>query len=207
MATQTVFGLACVGDESPLRVGTRRRIRRIRSWRRHPAGLMDFGIMTAKIDEIGYITHAENLGYRNCWVTDSPIIRSNWLGGARARCAGHADDAPRHGRRGPAAAPRPRHRERYRDDQPFGAGPLLPRAPHRAHGPADARAQADEARAVPRVRAGCAGVAARGGSPAHLRRRGAYDPLSDAGAPLPRPRPRDPDLPRRVRPEGPATRG
>lgn len=38
---------------------------------------MDFGIMTAKIDEIGYITHAENLGYRNCWVTDSPMIRSN----------------------------------------------------------------------------------------------------------------------------------
>jgi alkanesulfonate monooxygenase SsuD/methylene tetrahydromethanopterin reductase-like flavin-dependent oxidoreductase (luciferase family) len=38
---------------------------------------MDFGIMTAKIDEIGYITHAENLGYTHCWVTDSPIIRSN----------------------------------------------------------------------------------------------------------------------------------
>ena len=38
---------------------------------------MDFGIMTAKVDEIGYITHAENLGYRNCWVTDSPMIRSN----------------------------------------------------------------------------------------------------------------------------------
>jgi alkanesulfonate monooxygenase SsuD/methylene tetrahydromethanopterin reductase-like flavin-dependent oxidoreductase (luciferase family) len=38
---------------------------------------MDFGIMTAKIDEIGYITHAENLGYTRCWVTDSPIIRSN----------------------------------------------------------------------------------------------------------------------------------
>ena len=38
---------------------------------------MDFGIMTAKIDEIGYITHAENLGFRNCWVTDSPMIRSN----------------------------------------------------------------------------------------------------------------------------------
>ena len=33
--------------------------------------------MTAKIDEIGYITHAENLGYSHCWVTDSPIIRSN----------------------------------------------------------------------------------------------------------------------------------
>jgi 5,10-methylenetetrahydromethanopterin reductase len=38
---------------------------------------MDFGIMTAKIDEIGYITHAENLGYSHAWVTDSPMIRSN----------------------------------------------------------------------------------------------------------------------------------
>ena len=38
---------------------------------------MDFGIVTAKIDEIGYITHAENLGYSHAWVTDSPMIRSN----------------------------------------------------------------------------------------------------------------------------------
>ncbi len=38
---------------------------------------MDFGVVTAKVDEIGYITHAENLGYSHCWVTDSPIIRSN----------------------------------------------------------------------------------------------------------------------------------
>src|SRR4029453_12089718 len=38
---------------------------------------MDFGIVTAKIDEIGYISHAENLGYTHCWVTDSPMIRSN----------------------------------------------------------------------------------------------------------------------------------
>ena len=38
---------------------------------------MHFGIMTAKIDEIGYIVHAENLGYSHAWVTDSPIIRSN----------------------------------------------------------------------------------------------------------------------------------
>jgi 5,10-methylenetetrahydromethanopterin reductase len=38
---------------------------------------MDFGIMTAKVDEIGYIAHAENLGFTHCWVTDSPIIRSN----------------------------------------------------------------------------------------------------------------------------------
>lgn len=38
---------------------------------------MDFGILTAKIDEIGYIAHAENLGYTHCWVTDSPMIRSN----------------------------------------------------------------------------------------------------------------------------------
>ncbi len=33
--------------------------------------------MTAKVDEIGYITRAENLGYTHAWVTDSPMIRSN----------------------------------------------------------------------------------------------------------------------------------
>lgn len=38
---------------------------------------MDFGILTTKIDEIGLITHAENLGYTFCWVSDSPLIRSN----------------------------------------------------------------------------------------------------------------------------------
>ena len=38
---------------------------------------MHFGVMTAKIDEIGYITRAENLGYTHAWVTDSPMIRSN----------------------------------------------------------------------------------------------------------------------------------
>jgi alkanesulfonate monooxygenase SsuD/methylene tetrahydromethanopterin reductase-like flavin-dependent oxidoreductase (luciferase family) len=38
---------------------------------------MDFGIVTAKVDEIGYITHAENLGFTHCWVTDSQMIRSN----------------------------------------------------------------------------------------------------------------------------------
>jgi alkanesulfonate monooxygenase SsuD/methylene tetrahydromethanopterin reductase-like flavin-dependent oxidoreductase (luciferase family) len=38
---------------------------------------MDFGIVTAKVDEIGYIAHAENLGFSHAWVTDSPMIRSN----------------------------------------------------------------------------------------------------------------------------------
>ncbi len=38
---------------------------------------MDFGILTAKIDEIGYIAHAENLGYSHCWVSDSQMIRSH----------------------------------------------------------------------------------------------------------------------------------
>lgn len=38
---------------------------------------MQFGIHTAKIDEIGFVTHAENLGFSHCWVTDSPMIRSN----------------------------------------------------------------------------------------------------------------------------------
>ncbi len=33
--------------------------------------------MTAKIDEVGYVTHAENLGFSHAWVTDSPMIRSN----------------------------------------------------------------------------------------------------------------------------------
>jgi len=36
---------------------------------------MKFGITTSKIDEIGYITHAENLGDSHCWVTDSPMLR------------------------------------------------------------------------------------------------------------------------------------
>jgi len=38
---------------------------------------MDFGILSAKIDEIGYISHAENLGYSHCWVSDSSMIRSH----------------------------------------------------------------------------------------------------------------------------------
>jgi alkanesulfonate monooxygenase SsuD/methylene tetrahydromethanopterin reductase-like flavin-dependent oxidoreductase (luciferase family) len=38
---------------------------------------MDFGVVTAKVDETGFITHAENLGFSHGWVTDSPMIRSN----------------------------------------------------------------------------------------------------------------------------------
>jgi 5,10-methylenetetrahydromethanopterin reductase len=38
---------------------------------------VEFGIVTAKIDEIGYVTHAENLGFSHAWVTDSQMIRSN----------------------------------------------------------------------------------------------------------------------------------
>ena len=38
---------------------------------------MEFGISCEKIDEIGFVTHAENLGYDFCWVTDSQMIRSN----------------------------------------------------------------------------------------------------------------------------------
>ena len=33
--------------------------------------------MTAKVDEIGYITRGENLDCTHAWVTDSPMIRSN----------------------------------------------------------------------------------------------------------------------------------
>ncbi|MDP6692573.1 MAG: LLM class flavin-dependent oxidoreductase [Alphaproteobacteria bacterium] len=38
---------------------------------------MEFGVSCSKIDEIGFVTHAENLGYDYCWVTDSQMIRSN----------------------------------------------------------------------------------------------------------------------------------
>ncbi len=38
---------------------------------------MKFGITTSKIDEIGLITRAENLGYDFCWVSDTQMIRSN----------------------------------------------------------------------------------------------------------------------------------
>ena len=38
---------------------------------------MDFGITSSKVDEIGFIVHAENLGYDFCWVSDSQMIRSN----------------------------------------------------------------------------------------------------------------------------------
>ncbi len=38
---------------------------------------MEFGISCSKIDETGLATHAENLGYDFCWVTDSPMLRSN----------------------------------------------------------------------------------------------------------------------------------
>lgn len=38
---------------------------------------MEFGLSCNKIDEIGLAVHAENLGYDFCWITDSPMIRSN----------------------------------------------------------------------------------------------------------------------------------
>ncbi len=39
---------------------------------------MEFGVcITTKIDEIGYITHAENLGYSHAWVADSQMIWSD----------------------------------------------------------------------------------------------------------------------------------
>ena len=54
---------------------------------------MDCGIVTAKVDEIGYITHAENLGYTHCWVTDSQMIApiaglcSHWQRNRPVPCA------------------------------------------------------------------------------------------------------------------------
>ncbi len=38
---------------------------------------MEFGITTAKVDDVGLAKHAENLGYDFVWATDSPLLRSN----------------------------------------------------------------------------------------------------------------------------------
>ena len=38
---------------------------------------MQFGITTAKVDEIDSITQAESLGYGFCLVSDSQMVRSN----------------------------------------------------------------------------------------------------------------------------------
>ena len=38
---------------------------------------MESRISCNKIDEVGVAVHAENLSYDFCWMTDSPMIRSN----------------------------------------------------------------------------------------------------------------------------------
>lgn len=38
---------------------------------------MEFGITCSKVDDVGLVAHAENLGYDQCWATDSPMLRSN----------------------------------------------------------------------------------------------------------------------------------
>src|SRR5438128_6121705 len=99
---------------------------------------MDVGIVTAKIDEIGYITHAENLGYSHAWVTDSPMIRSNcWavlaLAAHQTRTIRLGTGVNVPGLRGPG------HRQRHRHHQPPGTGPLLHEPRHRPHRHALAR--------------------------------------------------------------------
>jgi hypothetical protein len=78
---------------------------------------VDFGIMTAKVDEIGYNTRAENLGYTHAWVTDSPMIRSNcW---AVLALAAHQTRTIRLGNRRerPRPAPGAGGCQRHRHDQ------------------------------------------------------------------------------------------
>ena len=38
---------------------------------------MQFGVTATRIDDIGFFTHAENLGFNFAWITDSPLLRSN----------------------------------------------------------------------------------------------------------------------------------
>jgi 5,10-methylenetetrahydromethanopterin reductase len=40
---------------------------------------VEFGLTWAKLDEMGYVTAAEKLGFTHLWVTDSGLIRSDAL--------------------------------------------------------------------------------------------------------------------------------
>lgn len=38
---------------------------------------MEFGVSVGHITAIDYAQHGERLGFTRCWVTDSPLLRSN----------------------------------------------------------------------------------------------------------------------------------
>lgn len=41
---------------------------------------MEFGITCARVEDVGLVKHAENLGFDICWATDSPMLRSSpWV--------------------------------------------------------------------------------------------------------------------------------
>ena len=150
---------------------------------------MDFGIVTAKIDEIGYITHAENLGYTPLLGHRQPDDPVQLLGGAGPGRPADAPDAPRDRRERARAAARAGRGQRHRHHQPPRARALLHRARHRPHRDAHARPEADAPRPVPEyvqtVRA-----LLRGEEVDYtLERRDPSHPLPDARAPLHRPRP------------------
>src|SRR6266852_6410166 len=95
---------------------------------------MDFGVVTDKVDEIGYITHAENLGYTHCWVTDSQMIRSNcW---AVLALAAQQTRTMRPGHRGECArlTAGPSDGQWHCHDQPSGAWALFHQFGDRPHG-------------------------------------------------------------------------
>ena len=168
---------------------------------------MDFGIVTAKVDEIGFITHAENLGYSHCWVTDSPMIRSNcWAVLALAA------QQTRRMRLGTAVNV-----------------PGLRLAPVVANGIATINRLAP-GRCIIGLGTGHTGMRMLGQKPMRLQPFREYvrvvralldgdeadyaldgekppRALSDARAPLHRPRPPHPALHRRLRPQGPGPRG
>jgi hypothetical protein len=109
---------------------------------------MDFGIVTAKVDEIGYITHAENLGYTHCWVTDSQMIRSNcW---AVLALAAQQTRTMRLGTGGecPGLTTGPGDGQWHCHHQPTGARALFHESGHRPHGHAHARPETDAVKTV-----------------------------------------------------------
>ncbi len=41
---------------------------------------MEFGVSVDHISAVDYARHGERLGFTHCWVTDSPLVRSNLPG-------------------------------------------------------------------------------------------------------------------------------
>ena len=124
---------------------------------------MKFGFcVMADVDEIGFFSHAEALGYDSVWVTDSQMLFSDCY----AVLALAAQQTS-------TAAYRPRHRDLRHahpagarggdgDTEPAGTGPRAPGHRHRQHRDAHDGPAADEDRRRSRSICGCCAALLRG---------------------------------------------